>query len=586
MPDKKLSAARAVILKKSCPDLTEVDGILGYYEEKEGKTFFTTIGRTMTLEKVKINLEDNRVILQLSWIYQGKKVTRDVARSDLHRTKVQQFAALGADVFEHTLKFYIFHILNQEIRALHENIHTSLGWAKYDGKCIYKCSKAIGVESRYEGGQAISPKGTFGGWVDLVRQHALGHTPLEVGIVFGLSAVLAGYLAHDIDVGCLLIHINGNSTQGKTTVCQLAVSTAGYPDTSQDGLMNTWNGTINAITGTLRGNHGLPVVFDEASVSNSSDFSSFVYTLAGGKDKARLDKESNLQQSGTWSTTIISNGEHALSIKTNRNIGVKMRLTEYSNVSWTKNAPHAEAIKAGIREHHGHAAPKLAQTILEKGKSAVLAEFKRHKDTLLQSMPSDPFRDRRANTLAVLMLTAALSREALGLDLDLEAIQGFLLEHEAAPESRDLFTDAYEHLLEQVTKHQEHFDKEWADDISPFAATARGELWGNIIFGKVQKDKAGRSVKPMEVILLRSQFEKLMTDGKFADHHTILRQWKVDGRLDCEKDKLYRKRKLRTGGLQKVYVIKYLVPAEEPSTTEKVVSKTSPFEMDLRFDGD
>lgn len=60
------------------------------------------------------------------------------------------------------------------------------------------------------------------------------------------------------------------------------------------------------------GNHGLAVLFDEVSMNDSLDFTKFIYKFTGNKDKGRLNKESKLDDTGTWESTFISNGEFSL----------------------------------------------------------------------------------------------------------------------------------------------------------------------------------------------------------------------------------------------------------------------------------
>lgn len=99
-----------------------------------------------------------------------------------------------------------------------------------------------------------------------------------------------------------------------------------------------------------------------------------------------MNKEGQIKDSGKWLTTILSTGEASLLSKANQNIGLKVRLTELSNVNWTKNADHANRIKAGVLENYGHAAPRIA------------------------------------TKLGVLMATAEITEEALELGLNIDAI--------------------------------------------------------------------------------------------------------------------------------------------------------------------
>ena len=54
-----------------------------------------------------------------------------------------------------------------------------------------------------------------------------GHTPLELAVTLGASACLVGYLSGKIGTETLFVNIVGKTSTGKTTMLNLAVSTAG-----------------------------------------------------------------------------------------------------------------------------------------------------------------------------------------------------------------------------------------------------------------------------------------------------------------------------------------------------------------------
>ena len=98
----------------------------------------------------------------------------------------------------------------------------------------------------------------------------------------------------------------GNSSGGKTTAAMLAVSAFGNPHISTDGLVQSFNGTGNALQAILAGNFGVPIAFDEVSISTfgKQTLTSFIYKLAQNRDKARLNKESKLISTDSWCTVV------------------------------------------------------------------------------------------------------------------------------------------------------------------------------------------------------------------------------------------------------------------------------------------
>ncbi|OZV10852.1 hypothetical protein CIW83_18180 [Tissierella sp. P1] len=543
------------------PEVGVENGHVGIYvNNKETKGMvFKPLGRQIKLLSINTVLETGEIIYEIEFETLNRKVTMNLKRSELNKKKIQILAAYGADVFDHNDTVMIKHLLNQENESTTSMIHQELGWDKVNGQDIFKHENAVGISSSYRGELYINKNGTLEEWKRMIEDEVKGNTYLEAMIPIGLSALVIGYIGKEISLDSLFIHIVGNSTQGKTTAGQLAISTTGYPDTKENGLMGTWSGTVNALIGTLRGNNGLPVLLDESSVSSIKDFSSMIYTLAQGREKRRMDKEGELKEAKTWQTTIISTGENSLTSKSNQNIGVRMRISEFSNIPWTKNASNAKNIKEGVLRNYGHLAPLLAKKMIKLGKKKIVEMFKVWEGRCLSNMDdSDHFAPRIATKLGVIMTSAELIEEELKLGLDTEAIMEFIINNEKNMEERNLYKKAYEHLLEQVEIHKNKFiikNKETKYELPQ----ASYELWGKIEYKKTN----GKTNEEKIIIIVPSKFNEIMNSGNFSDPKIVLRKWKEDGLLDCEKDRLTRNRKLDdTGNSINVYAIRVMEDSE------------------------
>lgn len=123
----------------------------------------------------------------------------------------------------------------------------------------------------------------------MVKQWVIGRANLELALTIGLSAPVVGMIGNDLGLESPLIHIWGESTEGKTTAAMLAISVFGFPNIREEkGLMRNWN------------------------------------------------------------TTVISTGEHSIYGKSKQNTGLYMRLLEFGNVQWTESAEQSEKINVGI----------------------------------------------------------------------------------------------------------------------------------------------------------------------------------------------------------------------------------------------
>jgi uncharacterized protein (DUF927 family) len=493
-------------------------------------------------------------LYSVSFEYKGKNQVVELKRVDLSFTGILKLAAYGADVYSHNYTNIIKHLRNEETIAPNFNIHTGIGFATIENQYIFKHFKAIGMESQYRGNLGIKPKGSLEAYLKMLKEEVLGTSSLELMFNLGLSSTLVGFVGDDVGVSVLLVHLKDNSTTGKTTSCALAVSTAGNPNLREMGLMKTWNGTFNSIIKSLNNNNGLPVVLDEASMSKMKDFTELIYILANGKEKTRLDEKSNLKDIASWRTTIISNGEFALTQKAKENAGIMVRLLELSELKLTRSAENAEQINKCISNNHALIAPLMAEELIKMGKDKVVEKFKKWRMEVIARLKNiDKFADRLSAKIALIMTTCEISSSILGLNWKMEEILDILVENEVNNKiQRDIYQKAYEYFLEQVEMNRGKFITEENvinESISTGLKNAKIaplERWGKI----------NQKGKIREISILKSKFKSILQEGGFEDETIILKRWKESEWLSAEKDKLYRKRQIDPkGSAVGVYVV-------------------------------
>lgn len=521
------------------PEILLKDGFI--WENRGEKKGLIKVANEIRITAIHENIDTGEISFTIAFEYNGQPKEATLRRADFQRSRIIELAKLGADVYEHNATQVIKHLINEEVHAPQCKVHQKLGWDMCDGQLIFKHYRAIGIDSTYYGPLDIKPKGSFNKWKLGMEKLVLGNPQLELALLIGLSSAMVGFISSHTKMDTLVFHISGKSTHGKTTASSLAISTFGYPETNKHGLMQTWVSTQNAIIGNLIGNFGLIFGLDEISMSAMEDFSATAYYLAGGKEKGRLDKESQLKKSGTWSTTIISNGERTLTSKTNHNTGIKMRIAELDNITWTNNAKHSERIKNIIMQNYGHAGPKFAKALMQQGVATVVRMWEQWTQHIVESMPEQGhFSHRISKKLAILMVTGEIARNALQLDFDLDGILKLLIENErAANDDRDIGAKALEYFYEQFAIHRGNFVdlKHIKDGNTDRDGTV---LDNRKIYGGTQ-DKSGTTF----VLIMRNVFHQWMKSGGFEEPKLILKDWKAKGLLDCEGDRLTRKRKIQ-----------------------------------------
>jgi putative DNA primase/helicase len=358
----------------------------------------------------------------------------------------------------------------------------------------------------------------------------IGNTNLELALSLGFSAAVVGMLSTIKDVDTLIMHICGKSTRGKTTAAQLAVSPFGRPSKTLKGLIKSWNATGNAVVSYLRNNHGVPIVLDEASMSNLKDFTTLIYTFAENREKDRMTKDGGLREQGDWSTTIISTAEHSIFQKTNANEGLRVRVFEFANTTWTTSGKNADELKRRLLEHYGYAGIAFVQYLQSLGVEEVERRCNQWKVTCEETLSHSDFITRVSEKFGLILATAEMVNESLNLGLDLESMieRLYEVEQEISVE-RNQSDKAYQFMLEQVIQNYECF-------LSNDRLFKGNQCWGVIKYETEQ----------IEVSIFKNQFNRLMKEANVSDPKVVLEEWREEKRLKTEPNKFSNRRKVGT----------------------------------------
>jgi len=529
----------------------------------------TKVANYISIKSVMVNIDTEEVYFKLEYLYMNSYKTMIIPREKcLKKKDILGLQKYGLDVLECNATIIMQHLNNEERKAPALLIHSKIGFGMYNNKLIFKHFKSIGVDSKYNENLEIEPHGKYKLWKQMVKEYVIGNIPLELNLVIGLSSALVGMLSGVSPVDTLIVHKCGNSTTGKTTGSRLAISSWGYPDARKNGLFSTWNSTSNALFSILGGNFGLAVAFDEISMCDKDDFTKLIYRLAGGVDKKRLDVDSSLKEVSYWSTTIESNGEFSIFSKAKKNDGLKMRVIEFKNVKWTKDAESADEIKDICIDNYGYAGPKFAAALLKLGidevKKVYMKETKNITKLLINEGIKDNFVSRRSDKLAIISTTAKIAKSVLKLNFDLEGITKILINNEKSSFiDRNIEWTAYDYFIEQYLINRKKFINYQTGvnkSRSVVTQNASNETWGKYVNNK-------NISKPDEISILVDTFKTIMNNGGYDDEKIILKAWKESGILDCEKDRYTRARKLGgTGCKVNVYVIKVIEKEKIPKS--------------------
>lgn len=476
------------------------------------------------------NLDTKEVTLNLCYLYKEKYLEIPISMGQLIPNELLKLSAKGVDI-PHSGHKQIADFLNsQQKRAPHREIYREVGWCFEEGEYPYfrhavalpQHDKQMATNDTESGNYQLTPSGTLAAWTNMIKEEVIGNAPLEMILCAGFSSALVGYLSHHFDeVDSLLIHLAGDSTKGKTTAALLAVSTFGMASNKKKGLQKTWNGTGNAIVNLMSGNFGIPLVLDELSMSNMKTLTSLVYVLTAGQEKSRLSDEMNQRKQGTWATTIISTGEQSILERTSENVGLTIRVAEFSSVTWTSSAANADAIRRVIQENYGYAGVAFVSYMFEAGLDKIERKWEEWTSRFLEALPETPFRTRLAKKYSLLLAAGDIANQAMDLSLDLDNILDFLVRTEAdRSESRDIGGKAFTIMSQLIIQHHMNFRREGSYNSPP-------NCWGKFIL------REGF----VEVAMLKHVVENQLRLAGFEDPKVVIRDWKEKNQLITEGDR-------------------------------------------------
>lgn len=521
------------------------------YDAAKKETVFNAVGRSIRIGEI-FKDEDGNTLVRIDYTDADRSEQSLIIDRSLLGDKKELLKMLlqaGAMVYDWSIGILTkcFALVEAHTDQV-SRCHTKTGWSKaeesfsYRGQSLISSDKAV---SNYVGIYDLSHHGTLDGWVKLVKEQVIGWVPMEIALLIGLSPLVSNL----IDDCRLIFHLMGDSSVGKTTAGVLAVSVAGCPlptesakrsnlkGESLHSLLTSWNGTDNAILGMLNGLDGTIIVLDELSkLSDKAELTKILYTFSDGMDKNRQKKARVMDKTDVYHTNVLSIGEESLIGKAkNANTGIRMRVCEIRD-RFTESAEQSEAIKKGCYKNYGHAVPKMAEYMVEMGRDSILSVYSRQFEAFHSELSSVEDTSVSSHRLAVfgavILTTAEIASDALGLPFSMEEIQAFMLKHLVGDgSSRNVAERAHEALWSYVTQYQAHF------------------IEGNAVVWDKNIDCRGRitdsrKCKGKEVAFKRDVLHSIFRDIGFSNVDVILDTFETKGWTNHEKGKNYNRRKI------------------------------------------
>ncbi len=523
-----------------------VDGQYGYRKKERGEkhSHFVPCGSAVTVKKVLINLENMKKTLVLEFYdYTGHCIEILMDRSEMTEQSILTLVSYGVQVDKHSAGVLIKCIENEEMKAPVTYQHVNLGFATYNEEDIFKGYESINVESQYIGELDIKPHGSWKKWKKMVEQEVLG-TSMEIILASALSSVVIDFIHNEYPVDNILMSLVGNSSSGKTTALNLAVSIGALPATAKKSLMLSFMDTELSIVHRVPSAY--PVGIDEYSALEKN-ITKLLYTLANGSERNRMNKDLSLADTRDFHTTVFMSSECSILSSACKYEGLRVRVMEFYDVKWTSSGESADTIKKICLSNYGWAVPKMAEYLLSIDKESLIDTcLAWAQNYLAQKKDPDALSNRMSKKVGIILATAQIAEEALGIQFNIDKIEEFFQNNLLAePEEYDIGVKAYEAIVSYYVDRP----LEFGDLIRDVRKSTMEEPDIYYKSGKVvrsaQETLYDGTISESILFIKEEKFKKILSDNNFKDPRVVLRRLRDLNLLVCESDRL--KSKMRLG---------------------------------------
>jgi hypothetical protein len=294
----------------------------------------------------------------------------------------------------------------------------------------------------------------------------------------------------------------------------------------QKGLCFSSNSTQNAMFALIDGVFGVPFVIDDIITNPNINLSQFIYSLAEGSPKNRLDGDCKLRDGWLgWSGVAITSSETCILDYGAQYQGLKARVIHTQGIQWTKDAAEAELVKRTVRKNFGFTGKDFALFVANKDFDDLCDRFDNSLELVKDIMvKKDNLTDRLASKYAAIYLTVELLNEAFGYNLSPYTLLERLIRCEQEFfEERDNARNAYNHIIDFITRYKSHFiiERKYSNPYYNYENISRPtDIYGKII----------ESDNLWEVHLLQGLTKKVLTDnGLGGEIRGIRKKWIESG---------------------------------------------------------
>lgn len=350
------------------------------------------------------------------------------------------------------------------------------------------------------------------------------------------------FIHPDYQVDNVLLSLVGNSSSGKTTALNLAVSTGSLPAISGKSLMLSFIDTELSIIHKM--SSGFPVAIDEFTALGNRDMTRLLYTIANGSERSRMNQKMDMVETNEFHTSVLMSSECSILSSSHKYEGLRVRVLEFENIKWTTSGDSADRIKKACLSNYGWAVPKLAKYLLGIEKESLIQLCEEWSDDFLNSLENkNALATRMSKKIGIILATAQIAEKALGLVFDLDMIEKFFCENlKMNPEDYDIGIKAYEAVMSYVAERPKEFGE------AIYSNDPRADVEYYYRSGKIKPSKQKKLYDGSlsnEILFIKEEtFDKILESKGFRDSKVILRKLRELGLLVSDNDRFKSKARL------------------------------------------
>lgn len=560
------------------------NGRYGYLKLKRNEVSKVDCGKAVDVTSVLTDIDTCEKVLILRFIDNNDQMVEiEMDRGDLTDTRILGLTKFGVQVTRNTAIALIQTLENEEAEAEVSYTHSRLGFGRFKNVPIFKGHEAIGINSQYSGELKIQPKGSKEEWLDMVKEHVLG-TPMEAIFAIALSAPMIDYLYEDYPVDNILTSLVGTSTTGKTTALMFAVSTGTCPAFSENSLLMSFLDTELSLIHRIPNSYVVGI--DESGLMQKNG-TRLLYALGNGKERGRMKKDLSMVDTQEFHTAIFFSGEQSILGMSDKTAGLRVRVFELDNVAYTKSADSAEYIKKVCMKNYGWIIPCFSKFLLGHDKEELVKKCSDWSEKFMADRTDDnddALLGRMAKKVGVILASAELAEEALGVRIDTNYVEEFLLEQLIVDaEEFDIGIKAYRIIIDYYVNNPGLFGAimpEQSREYPPQPPLPTYYKQGRVESSDPTKLFDGTISK--EILYITKQtFDEVLKNASFKDPKVIRERLKELDLLVSPKDRYVVRFKIGLDDTQ-VKGYKIRIPnTDEPEMERKRIAREEDWDDDI-----